>query len=93
MDVCLRLLRQGVEPANLTWIMPRDSLLHDRAQYSLARSSPMPSSPAFIASHQAIVDAISVDDLFEPSPVNGCAAPEPAFAAKISWAMSASGTV
>ena len=31
MDSCLFLLQNGVNPANITWIMPRDSWLLDRA--------------------------------------------------------------
>jgi hypothetical protein len=64
MDVCLWLLRNDVSPDKLTWIMPRDSWLIDRAT--------LQPGPAFIkqfrcgfgATLDAIGEATSAEDLF-----------------------------
>ena len=65
MDSCLWLLAQGVAPKDLTWIMPRDSWVHDRAL-----CQPGPQFAAAIEGLlsrqvQAVVEATSVDDLFD----------------------------
>ena len=65
MDACLWLLRQGVPPDRLTWVMPRDSWLLDRA---LIQPGPLfvdRFRAAFAAKLEAITAASSVDDLFE----------------------------
>ncbi|MDG4785989.1 hypothetical protein O7626_08630 [Micromonospora sp. WMMD1102] len=65
-DACLWLLEQGVEPADLTWIMPRAPWLIDRAAVQ-----PMPLRQAddiakeHAAKHEAIMGAQSVPDLFD----------------------------
>ena len=65
MDICLWLLRNDVSPEQLTWIMPRDSWIMDRAT--------LQPGPTFIkqfrAGYGATLDAIgaatSTDDLFD----------------------------
>ncbi|WFE32057.1 hypothetical protein [Micromonospora sp. WMMD975] len=65
-DACLWLLEQGVDPADLTWIMPRAPWLIDRATVQ-----PMPLRRAediaaeYAAKHEAIMGAESVSDLFD----------------------------
>ncbi|NDU72992.1 NAD(P)/FAD-dependent oxidoreductase [Actinomadura sp. DSM 109109] len=65
-DACLWLLEQGVDPARLTWIMPRAPWLIDRRTVQ-----PMPlRGPAelvrdHMARHEAIMGAASVPDLFD----------------------------
>jgi hypothetical protein len=59
-DVCLWLLRQGVSPDRLTWIMPRDSWLLDRAPLQ-----PGSGWTAIAARIGAMRLATSVDDLFD----------------------------
>jgi len=64
MDACLWLLRQGVDPDRLTWIMPRDSWLIDR---SLCQPGPLFAERTggfFSVQAQAIAEAASIDDLF-----------------------------
>jgi len=65
MDACLWLLRQGVEPASLTWIMPRDSWLLDRARVQPGAQFANAIAAGFMAQRQAIADANSIDDLFD----------------------------
>ncbi len=63
MDACLWLLANGVEPGAITWIMPRDSWLLDRANiqpHALFARSLM----AGAAQMEAIAGAASIDDLF-----------------------------
>ncbi len=65
MDACLWLLRVGVDPAAIRWIMPRDSWLLDRA-----RIQPGPQFVAQIlegmaGQTRAIFEATSVDDFFD----------------------------
>jgi hypothetical protein len=65
MDACLWLLAQGVDPGALTWIMPRDSWVHDRA---MAQPGPLFAAAiadVFARQGQAIIDATSLGDLFD----------------------------
>jgi hypothetical protein len=65
-DACLWLLEQGVEPAELTWIMPRAPWLIDRATVQ-----PLPLRDAeaiareHAAKHDAVMGAQSLPDLFD----------------------------
>jgi hypothetical protein len=59
-DVCLWLLRQGISPDRLTWIMPRDAWLLDRAPLQ-----PGSGWTAIAARVDAMTKAASVDDLFD----------------------------
>ncbi|OBG61137.1 MULTISPECIES: FAD/NAD(P)-binding protein [unclassified Mycobacterium] len=63
-DTCLWLLGQGVAPDRLTWIMPRDSWLLDRAAMQPGALFADQIKASFIAQLRAISDAVSVDDLF-----------------------------
>ena len=65
MDACLWLLRQGVEAANLTWIMPRDAWLLDRARIQPGAQFANAIAAGFLAQRQAIAEANSIDDLFD----------------------------
>ena len=59
-DACLWLLRLGVDPARLRWIMPRDSWLMNRANVQ-----PGPQLLASLGTAvQAVFEAASFDDLF-----------------------------
>ena len=63
-DTCLWLLGHGVAPDRLTWIMPRDSWLLDRATIQPGSVFGDRVKGVFTAQLQAIRDAVSVDDLF-----------------------------
>lgn len=63
-DTCLWLLGQGIAPDRLTWIMPRDSWLLDRAKMQPGSLFADQIKAGFIAQLRAISDATSVEDLF-----------------------------
>ncbi|HWT47402.1 MAG TPA: NAD(P)/FAD-dependent oxidoreductase [Mycobacterium sp.] len=63
-DTCLWLLSQGIAPDRLTWIMPRDSWLLDRATIQPGSLFAEHIKAGFTAQLRAIRDAESVDDLF-----------------------------
>lgn len=63
-DTCLWLLGQGIDPDRLTWIMPRDSWLLDRATIQPGSLFAGRIKAAFTAQLRAVNDATSVDDLF-----------------------------
>ena len=63
-DTCLWLLGQGVAPDRLTWIMPRDSWLLDRATIQPGPLFADRIKANFTAQLLAIRDAASVEDLF-----------------------------
>ena len=65
MDSCLFLLQNGVNPANITWIMPRDSWLLDRA--ALQPGTLFHESLGEYSTRQveAIAAANSVEDVLE----------------------------
>jgi hypothetical protein len=63
-DVCLWLLGQGIAPERLTWVVPRDSWLLDRATIQPGPLFADRIKGAFGAQLAAIRDAESVDDLF-----------------------------
>jgi hypothetical protein len=64
-DVCLWLLRHGVGPEKLTWIMPRDSWLIDRATLQPGPSFIDKFRSSFAVTLQAIGEATSAEDLFD----------------------------
>lgn len=64
-DTCLWLLGHGIAPQRLTWIMPRDSWLLDRANMQPGSMFTDRIKAGFIAQLRAIRDATSPDDLFE----------------------------
>lgn len=63
-DTCLWLLGQGIAPDRLTWIMPRDSWLLDRATIQPGSLLAEQIKAAFTAQLRAVRDAESVEDLF-----------------------------
>ncbi len=63
-DTCLWLLGQGIAPERLTWIMPRDSWLLDRATIQPGSLFGDRIKANFAAQLQAIRDAVSLEDLF-----------------------------
>src|SRR5262249_49804404 len=63
-DTCLWLLGQGIAPDRLTWVMPRDSWLLDRATIQPGPLFADRIKAACTAQLRAIRDAGSVDDLF-----------------------------
>jgi hypothetical protein len=63
-DTCLWLLSHGIAPDRLTWIMPRDSWLLDRATIQPGPLFADRIKANFTAQLQAIRDAVSVEDLF-----------------------------
>ncbi|KAA1248838.1 NAD(P)-binding protein [Mycobacterium simiae] len=65
MDVCLWLLRNGVSPAQLTWIMPRDAWLIDRATLQPGPTFIKQFRDSYGVTLEAIGNATSVDDLFD----------------------------
>jgi hypothetical protein len=64
-DACLWLLRNGIPPERLTWIMPRDSWLWDRANIQPGPQFLERFQAGFAQRLVAIEAATSVDDLFE----------------------------
>lgn len=71
MDACLWLLKNDVDPIAITWIMPRDSWMLDRAMIQPGAALFDNSVAGFFAQQlQAIVAADSIDDLFER--LNAC---------------------
>ncbi len=71
MDTIIWLLQQGVEPAALRWIMPRDSWLIDRANTQPAPDFFMEVFGAIAAQLQAVVDATSMADLYHRLEASG----------------------
>ena len=65
MDACLWLLRQGVDPAAITWIMPRDSWLLDRARIQPGAHFEPAILEGMAGQFRAIADATSIEDLFD----------------------------
>lgn len=63
-DTCLWLLSHGIEPDRLTWIMPRDAWLLDRATMHPGALFARKIKASFTAQLRAINDATSVQDLF-----------------------------
>jgi hypothetical protein len=63
-DTCLWLLGHGIAPDRLTWIMPRDSWLLDRATLQPGPEFADGIKASFTAQLRAVRDAESVDDLF-----------------------------
>ncbi len=63
-DTCLWLLGQGIAPDRLTWIIPRDSWLLDRATIQPGPLFADTIEANFTAQLQAIRDAVSIEDLF-----------------------------
>ena len=65
MDACLFLLAHGVAPDSITWIMPRDSWILDRANIQPGGGFAERALRGLAKQMQAIADAQDIDDLFE----------------------------
>lgn len=63
-DTCLWLLSRGVEPAQIAWVVPRDSWLLDRSAYQPGPAFAERRYASLPAHSRAIMEATSVDDLF-----------------------------
>ena len=64
MDCCLWLLRSGVSPQRLRWIMPRDSWLLNRAHIQPGGQFVKSFRESIASRMAAIAEATSVEDLF-----------------------------
>ena len=64
-DACLWLLRNGIQPERLTWIMPRDAWLMDRANIQPGPQFLHRFQACFAARLIAIEGATSIEDLFD----------------------------
>ncbi|MEE8245428.1 MAG: NAD(P)-binding protein [Pseudomonadales bacterium] len=72
MDACLWLLKSQVNPDAITWIMPRDSWMLDRASIQPGSALFDNSALGFFQQQvEAIVHAESIDDLFERLDASG----------------------
>lgn len=65
MDCCLWLMRSGVPPQRLRWIMPRDSWLLNRANIQPGRQFVKALRDSIGTRMTAVTEATSVDDLFD----------------------------
>ena len=65
MDACLFLLAHGMNPDSITWIMPRDSWLLDRANIQPGRQFADALNRGFADQTRAIVEGTSYRDVFE----------------------------
>ncbi len=68
MDACLFLLKNGVDPDNIAWVMPRDSWILDRANIQPLKFQEQ-TFGGFAQEMEVIAQAESLDDLFDG--VNG----------------------
>lgn len=64
MDCCLWLMRSGVGPERLRWIMPRDSWLLNRAHIQPGERFVKTMRESIASRMAAIAEATSIDDLF-----------------------------
>lgn len=71
MDACLFLLKNGVSPDVISWIMPRDSWMLDRANIQPAGLFSESLVQGFTKQMEAISAADSVDDLFDKVSAGG----------------------
>ena len=65
MDACIWLLQNGVDPARIRWIMPRDAWMLDRASFQPDAENFERSIASVIGQFEAIAEATSIPDLFE----------------------------
>ncbi|MHA0288481.1 NAD(P)/FAD-dependent oxidoreductase [Mycobacterium sp. C3-094] len=71
MDCCLWLLRSGVSPQHIRWIMPRDSWLMNRAHIQPGGQFVKSFRESIASRMSAIAEATSLDDLFERLEADG----------------------
>ncbi|MFJ5520963.1 NAD(P)/FAD-dependent oxidoreductase [Streptomyces griseoluteus] len=65
MDACLWLMQHGTDPASITWIVPHDAWLYDRALVQPGPRFAEHITAVLTGQLEAIMQAESVDDLFE----------------------------
>ena len=65
MDACLFLLAHGMDPECISWIMPRDSWMLDRANIQPGREFADAINRGFAEQTRAIVEGSSYRDVFE----------------------------
>ena len=65
MDACIWLLQNGVDPARIRWIMPRDAWILDRASFQPDVENFERTIGSVIGQFEAIAEATSISDLFE----------------------------
>ena len=65
MDACLFLLAHGLDPDRISWIMPRDSWMLDRANIQPGRQFADAINRGFAAQARAIVEGTDYRDVFE----------------------------
>ncbi len=71
MDACLFLLKNDVDPDRITWIMPRDSWMFDRANIQAGAMFEQSLGRSFVENFTAVAGATSVDDLFARASASG----------------------
>ncbi len=71
MDSCLFLLKNGVDPDTIRWIMPRDSWLLNRGLIQPGDKFQDSISQAFARQFAGIAESTSVDDMFERVAASG----------------------
>lgn len=63
MDACLFLLRHSVQPDQISWVMPRDSWMLDRARIQPGPTFAERNAPGFGQQMKAIAEADSVEEV------------------------------
>ena len=71
MDACIWLLQNGVDPARIRWIMPRDAWMLDRANFQPGAENFERSIGSGIGQFEVIAGAKSISDLFRRLEENG----------------------
>lgn len=71
MDACLWLLANEVDPAKISWIMPRDSWLLDRANIQPGAEFQAQVMARAAAQVEVAAAALSIDELFDGLEANG----------------------
>lgn len=71
MDACLWLLSNQVSPDAITWVMPRDSWILDRANIQPGRSGATIGVEGLAGQMRAIAESESIDDMFDKVQENG----------------------
>ncbi|POS71291.1 hypothetical protein DHEL01_v210310 [Diaporthe helianthi] len=64
-DACLWLISNGINPENITWIMPRDAWLLERSGLQSHSHSVERTAALLAAVNDGILEASSVDDMFQ----------------------------
>ncbi len=65
MDACLFLLRLGIEPERISWVMPRDSWMFNRALIQSGKLFSRSISRGFAAQTAALAEAESLEDALQ----------------------------